>query len=186
MLYLVTGGSGSGKSEYAEQLAVRLSAGSSSKRGKRCYIATMYPCDEECLDRIGKHRLMRKGRGFTTIECYHHIGQLSFEKEDVILLECMSNLLANEMYQKEGQITGRGAQADRQLGEGILKPLLQWKQQAGSVIIVTNEVFSDGMEYGLETEEYLRLLGEINQLLAKEADAVVEVVCSIPVYHKGK
>lgn len=186
MFYLVTGGSGSGKSEYAEQLAVRQFLGGPSKQGKLYYIATMYPCDEECLDRIDRHRFMRKDRGFTTIECYHHPGQLSFGKEDVVLLECMSNLLANEMYQKEGQITGRGVQADRQLEEGILRPLLQWKRQAGSVIIVTNEVFSDGMEYDRETEEYLRLLGKSNRILAREADVVIEVVCSIPVYHKGK
>lgn len=186
MLYLVTGGSGSGKSEYAEQLAVRQSSVCSSERGKLCYIATMYPCDDECLNRIDRHRFMRKDKGFTTFECYHHPGQLSFGKEDVVLLECMSNLLANEMYRKEGQITGRGAQADKQLEEGILKPLLQWGQQAGSVIIVTNEVFSDGLEYDAETEEYLRLLGEINRFLAGAADAVAEVVCSIPVYHKGK
>lgn len=186
MLYLVTGGSGSGKSEYAEQLAVRQSLSCSSEGGKLCYIATMYPGDEECLGRIEKHRVMRKDKGFTTIECYHHLGQLSFGKRDVVLLECMSNLLANEMYQKEGQITGRDALADRQLEEGILKPLLQWKEQAGSVIVVTNEVFSDGMEYDRETGEYLRLLGKCNRFLAGEADAVTEVVCSIPVCHKGK
>ncbi len=186
MLYLVTGGSGSGKSEYAEQLAVRQSLSCFPERGKLYYIATMYPCDAECLDRIEKHRFMRKDRGFTTIECYHHPEKLSFKKEDVVLLECMSNLIANEMYQKEGQITGRGAQADRQLEERILKSLLQWKKQAGSVIIVTNEVFSDGMEYDRETEEYLRMLGKSNRFLAREADAVTEVVCTIPVYHKGK
>lgn len=187
MLYLVTGGSGSGKSEYAEQLAVRQQAGGFVERGgKLCYVATMYPYDEECLKRIDRHRFMRKDRGFTTIECYHHPGQLSFGERDVVLLECMSNLLANEMYREEGQITARGIQADRQSEEGIIKPVLQWKRQAGSVIVVTNEVFSDGIEYDAETREYLRLLGGINRFLAKEADVLVEVVCSIPVYHKGK
>lgn len=184
MLYLVTGGSGSGKSEFAEELAV---SGYSTKNtaGTLYYVATMYPTDEECQERIAKHRLMRKDKGFTTVECYHHLASVSAGDGDVFLIECMSNLLANEMYQKGGQLTARGAEADRQLEAGIVEPLMQLAQKAERLVVVTNEVFSDGIQYDGETREYLRLLGRLNVLLAEKADVVSEVVCSIPVYHKG-
>lgn len=185
MLYLVTGGSGSGKSEFAEKLAVSRHQ-SEHWKGKLCYIATMYPYDEECHARIRKHQCMRKDKGFTTVECYTQLEELRVGKEDVILLECMSNLLANEMYQENGRITLRGKDADLQLEQAILQPILQLERQAGCLIIVTNEVFSDGAAYEEETMEYLRLLGKINTFLARDADAVVEVVCSIPVYHRGE
>ena len=53
------------------------------------------------------------------------------------------------------------------------------------LVIVTNEVYSDGCEYDACTTDYIRLLGEINVRLSRAADAVVEVVYSIPVFLKG-
>ena len=63
MFTLVTGGAASGKSEYAESLALRLP-------GRRIYLATMRPADPESLARINRHRLLRQGRGFDTLERY--------------------------------------------------------------------------------------------------------------------
>ena len=68
MLYLVTGGSGSGKSEYAEKLAVHLRERLGSEAGRLYYVATMYSYDRECDKRIARHRLMRRDKGFSTIE----------------------------------------------------------------------------------------------------------------------
>lgn len=181
MLYLVTGGSGSGKSEYAEKLAVSVYQ---KGQGALYYIATMVPFDEECQERISRHRMMRKGKGFQTLECFVHLEQVCVGKNDVVLLECMSNLLANEMYQKDGSIKKRGQEAEKQLKVSVLEPLLLLEQQTGCLIVVTNEVFSDGMQYEEETKEYVRLLGKANTFLADHAEAVVEVVCSIPVYLK--
>ena len=53
------------------------------------------------------------------------------------------------------------------------------------LVIVTNEVFSDGCEYDAGTTDYIRRLGELNVRLSRAADAVVEVVYSIPVFLKG-
>ena len=50
---------------------------------------------------------------------------------------------------------------------------------------VTNEIFSDGILYEGESEKYKEQLGQINCNLAEMADAVVEVVYGIPVWHKG-
>ncbi|MCM1567912.1 MAG: bifunctional adenosylcobinamide kinase/adenosylcobinamide-phosphate guanylyltransferase [Roseburia sp.] len=186
MLYLVTGGSGSGKSEYAENLARKLREKKGAGSGRLYYVATMYSHDEESDQRIARHRLMRKGKGFSTRECYYGISRLRVCREDVLLVECMSNLLANEMYLPEGGIKDRGAQAKEQLEETMVKPLLELTERVEELVVVTNEVFSDGVRYEPETERYRELLGQLNGRLAARAGAVVEVVFSIPVIHKGE
>ena len=62
MLILVSGGSASGKSEFAESLVLQ------SGCDRRYYLATMIPYDEECRRRISRHRKMRAAKGFETIE----------------------------------------------------------------------------------------------------------------------
>ena len=172
MLVLITGGSGSGKSEYAEQTVLQLGA------TPRLYIATMYPFDEECHRRIQRHQKMRAEKGFETLECYTGLKYADATGYGTVLLECMSNLTANELYQ-EG---GAGEQCVKEILEGVHKI----KDQCTHLVIVTNEIFSDGIEYEEETRRYQRYLATINQKLASMADAVVEVVCSIPLVHKRK
>lgn len=183
MLYLVTGASASGKSEYAENLARQCHL--ARPAGRLFYVATMYPCDEECHARIRKHRLQRQNKGFDTVECYVEPERIAADREDVLLLECMSNLLANEMYLPKGRIRERGSGADAQNRSAIIEPVLQLADRAGDLIVVTNEVFSDGIAYDGETREYIRLLGQINVSLAKRAQQVTEVVCGIPLQQKG-
>lgn len=185
MLELVTGGSGSGKSEYAEGLAVK--AHRQNPEGMLYYIAAMYPSDEECLKRIEKHRRMRAGKEFTTIECYTHLERIAISNKDVVLLECMSNLLANEMFGQQGQSrTESEHRTEKQLKEAILLPLFHLATQAAHMVVVTNEIFSDGMEYEEETGKYVRLFGEVNCEIGRKADTITEVVCGIPVVRKGE
>lgn len=186
MLYLVTGGSGSGKSEYAENLAVRLKERPGCRAGRLYYVATMRPYDRECEERIARHRLMRRDKGFSTVECYCDVSRVRAGREDVLLLECMSNLLANEMYLPEGGIRGRGDQAEKQLAENLAQPLLELANRVGELVVVTNEVFADGARYDPESETYRALLGKINRMLAARAAAVTEVLFTIPVIHKGE
>ena len=86
---MVTGGSGSGKSEFAESLVTGLAD------GPNLYIATMFPFDEECHKRIARHREMRKDKGFDTLECYTGLKHADVSGYHTVLLECMSNLTAN-------------------------------------------------------------------------------------------
>ena len=53
-------------------------------------------------------------------------------------------------------------------------------------MIVTNQIFEDGIIYEPETMEYIRNLGQINQQLAEMADSVIEVVAGIPIFIKGE
>ena len=172
MLTLVTGGSASGKSEYAESLVC------ASANQNRWYIATMVPYDQECEARIAKHREMRKHKGFQTVEQYLDLAALQLPAESIVLLECMSNLVANELFDPQGA----GAQTEEHIMEGVTSLC----RQAEEVIIVTNEIFSDGVVYDGEMNRYLQVLGNVNQRLAAQADVVVEVVCGIPIYHQTK
>ena len=188
MFVLVTGGSGSGKSAYAESRIMGFGA------QERYYIATMMCFDEESLRRIARHRQMRAGKGFQTIERYTNLAGLRLEAEGPsigerqigpsaghgrksVLLECMSNLAANEMYAPKGA----GKEALQALKRGIDSLRLQ----CHDLVVVTNEIFSDGITYDQSTMEYMKLLGDINCYMASAADEVVEVVYGIPVTIKA-
>ena len=137
MLELVTGGSGSGKSAYAES---RICEWNRQDPKPLFYIATMYPYGEETEKKIERHRMLRKGKGFETLEWYTgfklHLEEGSLQGSDV-LLECMSNLVANEMYME----SGAGCHADQAILEGIR----ELNQQCSNLVIVTNEVFSESV-----------------------------------------
>lgn len=182
MLYVITGGSGSGKSEFAESIAVDIYKNKFQK-GKLYYIATMIPYDDECIKRIVRHRNMRSEKGFDTIECFCGIEKLEFSESDVVLIECMSNLIANEMYSDKGRIKGRGDICNM-AESGVVKGILKAEKDAGAVVVVTNEVFSD-ICCDDESRRYLKALGYANRRLCDKADGAAEVVCGIPVWLKG-
>ena len=58
--------------------------------------------------------------------------------------------------------------------------------QAGLLVVVTNELFSDGMDYDPDTLAYLEVLSRLNRAVAARAGGVYEVVCGIPVAWKGE
>ena len=65
MMELVTGGSGSGKSAYAEDAVCRLHRNLCRKNGERVplyYIADMVPYGRETEEKIADHRRMRAGK----------------------------------------------------------------------------------------------------------------------------
>ena len=171
MLQMITGGSGSGKSAYAEECIVKLND------NKRIYIATMYPFDDESRKKILRHQQMRQDKNFETIERYTNLSELQIPAKANVLLECLSNLTANEMYQEDG--------ARKRTVEAVVHGVEALVKQAGNVIVVTNEVFSDITDYSIETRQYQEYLGMINQAIAREADIVTEVVYGIPVKLKG-
>ncbi len=167
MMHLITGGSGSGKSAYAEQQV--MNAG----KKHRIYVATMMPYGEEGRMRVIRHREMRKEKQFETLERYTNLEAVTIPPGSVVLLECVSNLTANEMYDPSGAgVDTVGA---------VVRGILNLKAQADTLVVVTNEVFSDGITYDASTQQYLKYLGEVNQQLAAHAEYVTEVVYGIPV-----
>lgn len=170
MFTLVAGGAASGKSEYAESLILQ------SERRPRYYIATMQPFDDECHARIARHRRMRAEKEFETIECYTGLSGLALPQRGDVLLECLGNLTANELYDP----AGAGIHALEAIVGGIDALL----PQCADLVVVSNEVCADGGGYSEETETYRRLLAEVNRALAVRADRVCEVVCGLPYYYK--
>ena len=179
---VVTGGSGSGKSAYAEQKICGLQQGT----GRLYYIATMYPYGSETERKIEKHRWMRAGKGFRTLEWYSGLseciekefsGQEGAERlsESSILLECMSNLVANEMF------SGADIVSEDVVVGHILQGIKSLSAKVDKLVIVSNNVFEDGISYDATTQAYIRALGRINTGVAALADTVTEVVVGIPV-----
>ena len=175
---LIIGGSGSGKSAYAEDYMVSI-----SEDRKKYYIATMQIYDEEGKRKVERHRMLRGGKGFSTIEQPVDIGKAAekMEAEDrTALLECVSNLTANEMF--SGEVPG----TEEVITEKIVGEIAVLNRELTHLVIVSNNVFEDGNVYDKTTMAYIRAMGRINQKLAEMADEVVEVVVGIPIVIKNK
>lgn len=164
MLVLITGGSKNGKSRIAEQFIERYNL-------PRYYLATMEPIGEEAEATIARHRRQRADKGYTTIERYTDIGDIEIPKKSAVLLECMGNLCANEMF----------TAGHMEPTEKILADVDALCRKVSLLVIVTSQVGSDGILYPAETEQYIRALGQINAALAQRADLALEAVCGVAV-----
>ena len=171
MIVLITGGSGSGKSEFAENKTLSLN------NDNLIYIATMIPYNEESLMKIDRHKKLRENKNFSTYECFTNLKEINIPNNSTVLLDCISNLVANEMFEKEG--------AKNNTIDEIIKGINYLSSISKNLVIVTNEIFSDGIDYDDETMKYIYYCAKINNELAKIANEVIEVVYSIPIYHKG-
>lgn len=188
MMELVTGGSGSGKSAYAESVICgkhRLLC-ETTENAPLYYIADMIPYGRETEKKIKAHRKMRAGKGFVTLEWYVDLpGKLSAPdspelKGSCVLLECVSNLTANEMYEPGGaQNTGGDTP------ESVIKGVRMLKDQCAHLVVVTNDVFRESVPDSEEMTAYKGNLGMINRALAEMADQVTEVVFGVPVCIKS-
>lgn len=172
MITIVIGGASSGKSRYAEALV--LSLGES-----RTYIATMEPFGTEGERRIRKHRAMRAGSGFETLECTHNLASVAEEVTGRnVLLEDLPNLVANEIF-------GQGERSDEAVIASVYDGVSAVAETSAHLTIVTGDLTSDGTIYDEATERYLRILGQLGVMLAGDADQVIEVACG-QVAHRFK
>ena len=168
MTILITGGSKCGKSGIGERIL-------SAFRGRKFYIATMMPYGGEAGAIIDRHRKMREGKGFETIERYTAPGGLALPEGCGAMLECVGNLCANEMFV---------AHSPDPCGE-IIRGIAYLAEKAELLVIITNQVDCDGIDYPPETASYMRNMGVIHSALAGMSDCVIESVCGIPVPLKG-
>lgn len=190
MRILLVGGAASGKSSLAEALAV-------SFPGRRAYIATMRPMGAEGRARVERHRRLRAGKGFATIERYSDLSSIDLlgacgasadrgPRDDAadgaltVLLECVCNLVANELYDDEFRL--KDAEA---VFASVIDGLAALSRQADNVVVVTNDVGSDGISYPGETQAYVSMIGRVNCAIAAAFDVVVEVAGGVPTVIKG-
>jgi adenosylcobinamide kinase/adenosylcobinamide-phosphate guanylyltransferase len=174
-MILILGGSGSGKSAFAEKKIKHIS---DKNKLKMYYLATMKVYGEREEKIVEDHRKMRAGKGFETIEQPEDIVQCLGKMEggkNAALLECMSNLAANEMF-KDGKIVSEDDVVSKVCG-GIS----ELDKNLEELVIVSNNIFNDGVPYDDVTLSYIRSLAKINAFLAGKADEVWETVAGIPI-----
>ena len=169
MIYLITGGERSGKSSYAQNLALQLS-------NSPLYIATARKWDADFQNRIDRHQQERDER-WTNIEEEKHLSKIDFSGK-VALIDCVTLWLTNFFVDHKNDV-------DLSLEEAKKEFLLIANQENATLIIVTNEI---GMGVHAETHigrKFTELQGWMNQFLASNADEVVLMVSGIPVKIKG-
>jgi len=178
---LITGGARSGKSHFAQELAL--------KSGKAVlFVATAEAGDEEMRYRIEAHRRARPST-WDTLEATRHLGTRILEKAggtQVVIVDCITLLVSNIF----GRFTGEtGEQLDARLIEeeltGEIVELVECINRLDvTFIIVTNEVGMGLVPANKMGRLYRDLLGKANQLLAEKADEVYLMVAGLPVLVK--
>lgn len=165
MIVLILGANGSGKSAYAEKLACKLSK-------LRYYIATMKPYGKEGAARIEKHMHQRQGMGFLTLELPYTVGDARLSFDAVVLLEDVSNLLGNVMFELCG-----GAKE-------VFSDIALLSKKAAHTVIVSIGDFNDG-DYDEGTKGYIRAMRQLNESLSTFSDVVVKMHDGEPICMKG-
>jgi len=150
-MILVSGANSSGKSIFAEKLVC--AAG-----GPRIYIATMVPHTEENRQRIEKHRLQRAGMNFVTLEVPCCLSEAAVPEDGVVLLEDVSNLMANAMFEED-----RGA-------ESVIADIFALAERCRLLIAVTISDMPAG-DYDEGTKHYIAALHSVNRTVYDRADA---------------
>jgi adenosylcobinamide kinase/adenosylcobinamide-phosphate guanylyltransferase len=177
-IILITGGSRSGKSIYAQNIA-------ESTSGIRTYIATCPYLDEEMTERIRKHREARESSCWQTIEEMVDLaGALQKSKESqVILVDCLTLWINNLLYEAEqhGEYLNEEA-----IGTRCREVLDVCDDLPGTVIFVTNEVGMGIVPENSASRLYRDIAGRCNQIIAGRADSVIFMISGLPMNIKGE
>ena len=162
-IILITGGQRSGKSSYAEQLALQMSP-------QPVYMATAHVWDEEFRQRVTRHQ-QRRGPEWTNIE-----EERALSRHDVtgrvVLVDCLTLWATN--YFSEG------TSVDEALAD-LKAEFDRLTRQDAQFIFVTNELGSGGVSANQVQRQFTDLLGWLNQYVATRADEVILMVSGIPV-----
>lgn len=170
-LVLVTGGSRSGKSSYALDMAEKISS-------ERVFIATCPHLDVEMSERVKRHIREREGRGWKTIEEEIELARLfpeKVKKMEVVLIDCITLWVNNILF-----LLGEENVDDYKIKELCALLLDGIGEYQGVVICVTNEVGMGVVPENKLARKYRDLVGTCNQLLAKFADEVILISCGVP------
>lgn len=163
MKVLIIGYPDSGKSKLAEDMVMEMSA-----PGERMYLATMIPYGDEGRERVAKHRKMREGKGFKTVETPFDASAAAESagagKNTTVLLECLSNLVANELFERHAE--------GGEVIERVTADMERLADMARDLVIVSNH-FEITWSFDEETVQYARTLDEVNERLAGSADKTI-------------
>ena len=176
----VSGAARSGKSEWAESYALSLAA------ENLVYIATARADDPEMRSRVELHKAARKDKGFKTLEQYADVEGAAplLLPGSTVLLECLGTLLANEMF-GGCEIGTPDLEAPDIYVRKIFDDVWALNSRSAHLLVVSNDIFSDGVVYDEPTERYRRALGALHVKLAGVADLAVECAAGRVRYAKS-
>jgi adenosylcobinamide kinase/adenosylcobinamide-phosphate guanylyltransferase len=163
-LYFITGGARSGKSAFAEKLALGLP-------GKHAYVATAQALDPEMAAKIEKHQKDR-GAAWNTFEEPLAVSELLKKlgrTYDVVLVDCLTLWLSNVMAHADGAVQSRS--------DELVKAVRSF---AGACIVVSNEVGLGIVPDNLLARQFRDCAGMLNQKVAQAADEVYFTAAGIP------
>lgn len=170
-IYLITGGERSGKSTYAEKLALSLSP-------HPVYMATAHIWDEEFRQRVLRHQ-ERRGPEWTNIEEEKHLSAHDVSGR-VVLVDCLTLWANNFCFAEKEELFD----TERVLKE-LKEELNRFTKQDATFIFVTNEIGMGGVSPNPLQRRFTDLLGWLNQYVASIADEVVLMVSGIEVKVKS-
>ncbi len=175
MLILVTGGSRSGKSGFALELARRF-------EGPRIFLATAQPLDDEMARRIAAHQRDRPAGWELREEPIHVPDALAdaLRSARTVIVDCVTVWMANMLLGDDSFDEGSAA-----VHAGVLVSGVRAAESAGgangAVIVVTNEVGSGIVPDNALSRRFRDCAGRANQVIAREADEVYSMVAGIPI-----
>ncbi len=175
-IILITGGSRSGKSRFALELAESFS------QDQRLFIATCPAVDGEMDERICRHKEERQGRGWQTFE--EELDPAKLITNDlpnspgVVLLDCLTLWINNLLYHVE--------ESSKDIASLCLELIAAMKASSHMFVVVSNEVGLGIVPENPLARKYRDLVGTANQCFGREAAQVILVSCGIPLYIKGK
>ena len=185
MIYFFIGKSNTGKSLKAEELAMTFDL------PNKLYVATMKVMDEDGEARVQKHRKQREGKGFETIERLYDIPKVISEiknpKATTVLLECVANLVGNEIYENPGRtgktlLLGESAFNEVKCTEDLEKyadeisfDIRKLSESVHNIVIVTNEYERDVDGYDDATRTYVMLLHMVNERISTFAEQIYDL-----------
>ena len=182
-LIFICGGARSGKSTFAEQIAMKQAQ---EKRKRLHYIATSRPTDAEMKHRVRLHQQQRaqSGADWKTWECPMDLDQIAsaFQSTDIVLLDCLTILLSNELF---AQNDDEAPVTTSQIIFNILHGIKMITKKAGMFIIVSNEVLYESVLDNSIVQTYQEILGQLHQEIVKVATKAYAVEAGIPVLMKG-
>lgn len=167
-IILITGGQRSGKSRYAQELALQLTK-------HPVYLATSRIWDEEYRQRILRHQADR-GPQWTNIEEEKSLSR-HFLPGRTIVIDCITLWSTNFFFDNDSDV-------DRSLSE-MKQEFDQFTEQEATFIFVTNEIGLGGVSENLVQRRFSDLQGWINQYIAGKADQVVFMVSGIGIEIKN-
>lgn len=172
-IILITGGQRSGKSEYAERLALSLAP-------NPVYMATSRIWDDDFRHRVELHK-QRRGTEWTNIE-----EEKLLSRHDVsgrtVLIDCVTLWATNFFFDFQAECLRSAKAADEHV-ERTLTALREefdrFTSQDATFIFVTNEIGSGGVSDNETQRKFTDVEGWMNQYIAARADEVVMMVCGI-------